>query len=202
MTQSGVGYRAMRNGWRWEVDRRFNVGVEGARQAGFAGTFDGGYGAAGFGRAGEAAHSVQCGAECGSDDGGRRWPRRTAGAGVGPGAAAASRLPQRRGAQRVHGPGHARLSGRGARANRRRCARACMGNVQFLADGHHVDEAGNLICCTYVCRPSAGHGSSRGHSAQWWPSRSARRGRTVLLRSAVDRHAFRTTHRSQTVLPS
>ena len=25
-----------------------------------------------------------------------------------------------------------------------------MGNVQYLADGHHVDEAGNLICCTHV----------------------------------------------------
>ena len=33
-----------------------------------------------------------------------------------------------------------------------------MGNVQYLADGHHVDEAGNLICCTYVdLRPAAGH---------------------------------------------
>ena len=25
-----------------------------------------------------------------------------------------------------------------------------MANVQCLADGHHVDDAGNLICCTYV----------------------------------------------------
>ena len=33
-----------------------------------------------------------------------------------------------------------------------------MGNVQYRADGHHVDEAGNLICCTYVdLRPAAGH---------------------------------------------
>ena len=31
-----------------------------------------------------------------------------------------------------------------------------MGNVEYLADGHHVDEAGNLICCTYVdLRPAA-----------------------------------------------
>ena len=56
MTQSGMGYRAMRYGWRWRVD----VGVEGARQDGLGGTFDHlGDGAAGFGRTGEAAHSVQ-----------------------------------------------------------------------------------------------------------------------------------------------
>ena len=31
-----------------------------------------------------------------------------------------------------------------------------MGNVEYLADGHHVDEAGTLICCTYVdLRPAA-----------------------------------------------
>ena len=59
LTQSGMGYRAMRYGWRWTVDRRFNVGVEGARQAGFGGTFDGGYGTAGLSRNGDAAHSVQ-----------------------------------------------------------------------------------------------------------------------------------------------
>ena len=60
LTQSAVGYQAMRYGWRWTVDQRFNVGVEGARQAGFGGTFDGGYGAAVLGRrGGDAAHSVQ-----------------------------------------------------------------------------------------------------------------------------------------------
>ena len=59
LTQSAVGYQAMRYGWRWAVDQRFNVGVEGARQAGFGGTFDGGYGAVGLGRSGDAAHSVQ-----------------------------------------------------------------------------------------------------------------------------------------------
>ena len=58
MTQSAVGYQAMRYGWRWTVDQRFNVGVEGARQAGFGGTFDGGYGAAVLSRSGDAAHSV------------------------------------------------------------------------------------------------------------------------------------------------
>lgn len=32
-----------------------------------------------------------------------------------------------------------------------------MGNVQYLSDGHHVDEAGNLICCTYAdLRPAVG----------------------------------------------
>ena len=60
MTQSGVGYRAMRYGWRWEVDPRFNVGVEGARQGGFGGVLDTlGDGATGLGRVREAAHSVQ-----------------------------------------------------------------------------------------------------------------------------------------------
>ena len=59
LTQSAVGYQAMRYGWRWAVDQRFNVGVEGARQAGFGGTFDGSYGLAGLGRSGDASHSVQ-----------------------------------------------------------------------------------------------------------------------------------------------
>ena len=45
--------------WRWTVDQRFNVGVEGARQAGFGGMFDGSNGAVGLGRSGDAAHSVQ-----------------------------------------------------------------------------------------------------------------------------------------------
>ena len=49
----------MRYGWRWTMDQQFNVGLEGARQAGFGGTFDGGYGAPGIGRGGDAAHSVQ-----------------------------------------------------------------------------------------------------------------------------------------------
>ena len=30
-----------------------------------------------------------------------------------------------------------------------------MGNVEYLADGHHVDEAGNLICGTHVDLRSA-----------------------------------------------
>ena len=58
LTQSAVGYQAMRYGWRWMVDQRFNVGVEGARQAGFGGTFDG-YDVAGLSRSGDASHSVQ-----------------------------------------------------------------------------------------------------------------------------------------------
>ena len=59
MTQSGMGYRAMRYGWRWRVDQRFNVGVEGARQDGLGGLLDGlGNGPAGLGRTGNAAHSV------------------------------------------------------------------------------------------------------------------------------------------------
>ena len=37
LTRSGMGHRAMRYGWRWEVGRRFNIGVEGARQGGFGG---------------------------------------------------------------------------------------------------------------------------------------------------------------------
>jgi hypothetical protein len=32
LTQAGMGYRAVRYGYRWEVDQHFNVGVEGARQ--------------------------------------------------------------------------------------------------------------------------------------------------------------------------
>ena len=60
MTQSGMGYRAMRYGWRWTVDQRFNVDVEGARQDGLGGFLDGlGNGPADLGRTGEAAHSVQ-----------------------------------------------------------------------------------------------------------------------------------------------
>ena len=156
-----------------------------------------------------------------------------------------------------------------------------MQSVEYLADGHHVDDAGNLIACTYVdfrdsaercpvaalrkasskrhaipgcetiriSKPSSfpGEGDLAGASdaapAAWvycafiepetpeqqaaWraaipanrdtvspirrPREFARalgamvaeqigpQGRTVLLRSAVDRHAFRAAHRSQTV---
>ena len=60
LTQSGVGYRALRYGWRWAVDQRFNLGVEAARQDGLGNALDHlGGGAAGLGRGGEAAHSVQ-----------------------------------------------------------------------------------------------------------------------------------------------
>ena len=58
-----MGYQSMRyGGGRWEVGQRFNVNVEGARQAGFsgAGAFDGiGGVASGLGRLGESSHSVQ-----------------------------------------------------------------------------------------------------------------------------------------------
>ncbi len=60
LTQSGVGYRALRYGWRWTVDQRFNVGVEAARPDGLGNAFGHlGNGATGFGRTGEPAHSVQ-----------------------------------------------------------------------------------------------------------------------------------------------
>jgi len=60
LTQSGVGYRALRYGWRWAVDQRFNLGVEAARQDGLGNALDHlGGGTAGLGRGGEAAHSVQ-----------------------------------------------------------------------------------------------------------------------------------------------
>ncbi|MCY4661157.1 MAG: hypothetical protein OXF93_15325 [Acidobacteria bacterium] len=159
-----------------------------------------------------------------------------------------------------------------------------MRSVEYLADGHHVDDAGNLIACTYVdfrdpaerfpvaflqkasskrhavpgcetiriskpsCFPGEGDLAGAGDAvpaggAAWvycafiepetpeeqaaWraampagrnavspirrPREFARalgamvaeqvgpQGRTVLLRSAVDRHAFRTAHRGQTV---
>ncbi len=157
-----------------------------------------------------------------------------------------------------------------------------MHSFQYLADGHHVDDAGNLIACTYVdfrspaerfpitmlkkalskrhampgcdtiriskpsCFPGEGGLPDAGDAAPtaaWvycafiepetpeqqaaWraampagrdavspirrPREFARalgammaeqvgpQGRTVLLRSAVDRRAFRTAHRSQTV---
>ena len=63
VTQSGIGYCAIRYGWRWEMGQRFNLGVEGARQGGFsgAGALDGlGGGASDHGRLGSgASHSVQ-----------------------------------------------------------------------------------------------------------------------------------------------
>ena len=37
LTRSGMGHRAMRYGYRWEVGQGFNVGVEGARQGGAGG---------------------------------------------------------------------------------------------------------------------------------------------------------------------
>ena len=60
LTQSGMGYRSTRYGYRWEVGR-FNLGVEGAREGGFGGygvgeslvPFDGGH------RFGGAQHSVR-----------------------------------------------------------------------------------------------------------------------------------------------
>ena len=63
LTQSGMGYRAMHYGYRWEVGRRFNVGVEGTRQGGFGGvpTLDGpGAGRLGLDPLGTGStHSVQ-----------------------------------------------------------------------------------------------------------------------------------------------
>ena len=56
--QSGAGYQAMRYGWRWTVDQRFNVSVEGAQQGGLSG-FSGGFNDGGLGRLGESSHSVQ-----------------------------------------------------------------------------------------------------------------------------------------------
>ena len=61
LTQSGVGYRVLRYGWRSAVDHhRLNLGVEAARQDGVGNALDHlGGGTAGLGRGGEAAHSVQ-----------------------------------------------------------------------------------------------------------------------------------------------
>ena len=60
LTQSPMGYRAVRYGWRWEVGR-FNLGLESARQDGFGGF--GGFGQPlGVGthrRVGGAQHSAQ-----------------------------------------------------------------------------------------------------------------------------------------------
>ena len=83
VTQSGIGYRAMRYGWRREVGHRFNLGVEGAGQGGFGsfGSLDG------CGRGGPSldhldagpTHSVQLPwASTGNPPGGAResWPQR------------------------------------------------------------------------------------------------------------------------------
>ena len=60
LTQSGVGYRAPRYGWRWTLDQRFNVGGEGPRQDGLGNAFGHlGNGPTGLGRTGEPAPSVQ-----------------------------------------------------------------------------------------------------------------------------------------------
>ena len=54
VTRSGTGHRAVRYGYRWEVGRRFNLGVEGARQDGF-----GGFARPAPGGAGGARHAVR-----------------------------------------------------------------------------------------------------------------------------------------------
>ena len=61
LTQSGMGHRAMRYGWRWEVGPRLNVGVDGARQGGVGGiaAVDGLGGTTLEGSGGEAAHALQ-----------------------------------------------------------------------------------------------------------------------------------------------
>ena len=41
VTQSGMGYRATRYGWRWKVGQRFNLGVEGSRHGGDGGLMGG-----------------------------------------------------------------------------------------------------------------------------------------------------------------
>ena len=83
VTQSGIGYRAMRYGWRREVGHRFNLGVEGAGQGGFGsfGSLDGcGHGGPSLDHldAGP-THSVQLPwASTGNPPGGARqsWPQR------------------------------------------------------------------------------------------------------------------------------
>ena len=35
LTPSGMGYRATRYGWRWEVGQQFDLGVEGSRHGSF-----------------------------------------------------------------------------------------------------------------------------------------------------------------------
>ena len=61
LTQSGIGHRAMRYGWRWEIGPRFNIGVEGARQGGVGGiaAVDGLGGPALEGVGSGATHSLQ-----------------------------------------------------------------------------------------------------------------------------------------------
>ncbi len=53
--------------------------------------------------------------------------------------------------QRVPRPGHGGLVGGLAGASRKASVRElALHSFQYLADGHHVDDAGNLIACTYV----------------------------------------------------
>ena len=56
-----MGHRTMRYGWRWEVGRRFNIGVEGAQHGGVGGiaAVDGLGGPALKGPDGGATHSLQ-----------------------------------------------------------------------------------------------------------------------------------------------
>ena len=68
LSQSGMGYRALRYGWRWTVDQRFNVGVARARQDSLGGTFDHlGNGVAGFGRTARRRTRCRCAAASHSD---------------------------------------------------------------------------------------------------------------------------------------
>ena len=58
LTPSGMGYWATRYGWRWEVGKQFNLGVEGSRHGSFGGFAQPVLGDAGD-RLGGAQHSVQ-----------------------------------------------------------------------------------------------------------------------------------------------
>jgi hypothetical protein len=58
LTKSGMGYRAMRYGWRWEVGERFSLDLETAREGGFGGFAHPVLGATDEGLGG-AQHSVQ-----------------------------------------------------------------------------------------------------------------------------------------------
>ena len=58
LTQSGMGHRAVRYGYRWEVGQGFNVGVEGARHGGVGGFAQPVAGGAGE-QLGGAQHSLQ-----------------------------------------------------------------------------------------------------------------------------------------------
>ena len=70
LSQSGMGYRALRYGWRWAVDQRSNVGVEGARQDGLGGMlYHHGNGAAGLGRRARRRTRCTCAAASRSEHG-------------------------------------------------------------------------------------------------------------------------------------